>query len=106
MSVPILNEKCIVKYIIKVQKIFQDISYGHENYHVSCVNEIDYTWPSFMNYSTVRIPQGGVNVCLDEEFLVCCDCTDDCQVNYISIESSSLPFFHIEVFSGRFSLFF
>ncbi|KAL0278162.1 UNVERIFIED_CONTAM: hypothetical protein PYX00_000063 [Menopon gallinae] len=59
--------------------LLKDISYGRENYQVSCVNEIDHSWPSFMNYSTVRIPQEGVNICLDEEFLVCCDCTDDCQ---------------------------
>lgn len=58
----------------------QDISYGYENIPVSCVNEINHSWPSFMDYSTSRIPQEGVNICFDEEFLVCCTCTDDCQV--------------------------
>ncbi|KAK6643619.1 hypothetical protein RUM43_005129 [Polyplax serrata] len=57
----------------------KDISYGYENIPVSCVNEINHSWPSFMDYSTSRIPQEGVNICFDEEFLVCCTCTDDCQ---------------------------
>lgn len=57
----------------------EDISYGRENTPVPCVNEINHSWPLFMDYSTSRLPQEGVNICLDEEFLVCCDCTDDCQ---------------------------
>lgn len=57
----------------------EDISYGRENTPVPCVNEINHSWPLFMDYSTQRLPQDGVNINLDEEFLVCCDCTDDCQ---------------------------
>ena len=30
-------------------------------------------------FSFDRIPQTGVNINTDEEFLTCCDCTDDCQ---------------------------
>lgn len=57
----------------------KDISYGRENTPVPCINEINHSWPLFMDYSTSRLPQDGVNINLDENFLVCCDCTDDCQ---------------------------
>ncbi|XP_046453809.1 histone-lysine N-methyltransferase SETDB1-like isoform X2 [Daphnia pulex] len=56
-----------------------DITYGKENVRVSCVNSIDRSNPEYVEYSTERIPREGVNLNLDPNFLVCCDCTDDCQ---------------------------
>ena len=52
-----------------------DISYGKENTPVSCVNSLDNNYPEYVEYSTVRIPQKGVQIPLDEGFLTCCDCT-------------------------------
>ncbi|XP_045036410.1 histone-lysine N-methyltransferase SETDB1 isoform X2 [Daphnia magna] len=56
-----------------------DITYGKENVRVSCVNSIDRSNPEYVEYSTERIPREDVNLNLDPNFLVCCDCTDDCQ---------------------------
>ena len=56
-----------------------DISYGKENTPVSCVNSLDNNYPEYVEYSTERLPQKGVQIPLDEGFLTCCDCTDDCQ---------------------------
>ena len=57
----------------------KDLSYGKENVAISCVNSIDRNFPEYVEYSTVRLPQPGVNLNTDEEFLAGCDCTDDCR---------------------------
>ncbi|KAI9552321.1 hypothetical protein GHT06_022686 [Daphnia sinensis] len=57
----------------------KDISYGKENVRVSCVNSVDRQNPLFVDYCTERIPRKGVKMNLDPNFLICCDCTDDCQ---------------------------
>ena len=62
------REMCIIK----------DVSYGKENVAISCVNSIDRNFPEYVEYSTVRLPQAGVNLNTDQEFLAGCDCTDDC----------------------------
>ena len=56
-----------------------DISYGVENVRVSCVNSIEYSDPPKVTYSTSRLPGKGVYINKEKEFIVCCDCTDDCQ---------------------------
>ena len=56
-----------------------DITYGKERVRVSCVNSIDRSQPDYVDYSTERFPRDGVDLNLDPSFLVCCDCTDDCQ---------------------------
>ena len=56
-----------------------DISYGKENVPVSCVNSLDNNYPEYVEYSTIRLPQTNVKIPLDEGFLTCCDCEDDCQ---------------------------
>ena len=58
---------------------YLDISYGKENVPVSCVNSIDRSYPEHVHYCTERIPRDGVVINFDPNFLVCCDCTDDCQ---------------------------
>ncbi|XP_049538184.1 histone-lysine N-methyltransferase eggless [Anopheles darlingi] len=55
-----------------------DVSNGLEYTPVSCVNYFDDTKPPPCEYSTKRIPTEGVNLNLDEDFLACCDCEDDC----------------------------
>ena len=82
----------------------EDISYGQEKVPVSAINLVDNNFPEYVEYrysdidfeipisysefrilhfllfcSTVRLPQKNVNIPLDEGFLTCCDCTDDCQ---------------------------
>lgn len=61
----------------------QDLSYGKENVPVPCVNPIDRSYPEYVEYSTKRLPTSGVSLNLDQDFLVGCDCTDDCQVLHI-----------------------
>lgn len=58
---------------------YLDISYGKENVRVSCVNSVDRQNPLYVDYCTERIPRKGVKMNLDPNFLICCDCTDDCQ---------------------------
>lgn len=47
---------------------------------ISCVNAIDRQYPDYVEYSSYRIPAKGVKIPLDDEFLQCCDCTDNCKV--------------------------
>lgn len=56
----------------------KDISYGKENVLVSGVNCISREYPEYVEYSTKRIPNKGVDLILDPEFLLCCDCDDNC----------------------------
>ena len=58
----------------------KDLSYGKENVPISCVNGIDRQYPDYVEYSNQRIPAKGVQLVLDPEFLVGCDCTDGCRV--------------------------
>ncbi|XP_054270353.1 histone-lysine N-methyltransferase eggless isoform X2 [Macrosteles quadrilineatus] len=57
----------------------EDLSYGKENVRISCVNELDHSMPQYVQYLTAREPAKDVNLNLDPEFLVGCDCTDNCE---------------------------
>ncbi|XP_076450778.1 histone-lysine N-methyltransferase SETDB1-like [Babylonia areolata] len=57
----------------------KDLSYGKEKVPISCVNAIDRQYPDYVEYSSFRIPAKGVKIPLNEEFLQCCDCTDNCK---------------------------
>merc|ERR1719350_76324 len=46
---------------------------------ISASNSYDSSYPPFIEYSTVPIPQKGVHISKDADFLVGCDCIDDCQ---------------------------
>lgn len=46
-----------------------------------CVNCVDHSMPDYVTYSTKREPTDGVDLNLDPEFLIGCECTDDCQVS-------------------------
>ncbi|KAL8568155.1 hypothetical protein ACOMHN_027678 [Nucella lapillus] len=57
----------------------KDLSYGKERVPISCVNAIDRQYPDYVEYSSFRIPAKGVKIPLEEDFLQCCDCTDNCK---------------------------
>ncbi|KAK4320792.1 hypothetical protein Pmani_008367 [Petrolisthes manimaculis] len=63
------------------RKIFftNDISKGEENVPISGVNSLDTVEPQTLMYCNVRLPTEHVPLNLDPEFLVCCDCVDDCR---------------------------
>ena len=56
-----------------------DLSYGKENVCISLVNTVDNNYSEYVEYSTERIPREKVFLNLDKDFLVGCDCDDDCQ---------------------------
>lgn len=57
----------------------KDLTYGKELVPVSCVNSLDNTYPSYVEYSATRYPGKDVQLNLDPAFLCGCDCEDDCQ---------------------------
>ncbi|XP_078669542.1 histone-lysine N-methyltransferase SETDB1-like isoform X2 [Branchiostoma floridae x Branchiostoma belcheri] len=63
------------KYYVKIP----DISNGNEDVPISCVNEINNEHPDNVGYTKQRLPTPGVELNLDPDYLVCCDCTDNCQ---------------------------
>ncbi|KAL5962532.1 Histone-lysine N-methyltransferase SETDB1 [Taenia solium] len=56
-----------------------DLSYGKENVPVPCVNSVDNESPCFVDYIPNRKPIGNVEINEDPDFLVCCDCADNCR---------------------------
>ena len=64
----------------RINEKIDDVTYGRENVPVSCVNSVDNSYPEYLDYSKVRLPQKNVEIPLDEGFLTCCDCDDGCQV--------------------------
>lgn len=76
VEVQCLSEYKVDQKAIKWQSL--DLSEGREPMPVSCVNYYDVSLPPSCVYSTERTPTEGVNLNLDEEFLACCDCEDDC----------------------------
>ena len=59
----------------------KDITEGREEMPIQCVNYYDHTMPPPCIYSADRIPTEGVNINTDLEYLVGCDCEDDCSVS-------------------------
>lgn len=59
---------------------FKDLSHGRESVPIPVVNSLNAQIPDMMEYMTERRGLEGVYLNLDEEFLVGCDCTDNCQV--------------------------
>ncbi|KAM7533240.1 hypothetical protein Aperf_G00000126347 [Anoplocephala perfoliata] len=74
-EVKIDEEFCCEKAFIRIA----DISYKKENVPIPCVNSLDNESPTYMDYTTHRIPFGKVKVDEDPGFMVCCDCTDNCR---------------------------
>uniref|UniRef100_A0A1A9X4V2 Histone-lysine N-methyltransferase eggless n=1 Tax=Glossina brevipalpis TaxID=37001 RepID=A0A1A9X4V2_9MUSC len=70
---------CLAEYVIEsaiVQK--RDISGGQEKMAIPLVNYYDNTLPPECKYSAKVIPTEGVHINTDKDFLVGCDCDDDC----------------------------
>lgn len=63
----------------------KDLSYAKEQVPISCVNGLTRDYPDYVEYSNQRIPAHGVSLNLDEDFLICCDCTDGCRVSILSL---------------------
>lgn len=64
--------------------ILQDLSYGKEFNPIPVVNTVDRDLPPYLNYMVLRKATDGVPLNLDTDFLICCDCTDDCSVSTFS----------------------
>ncbi|XP_022104789.1 histone-lysine N-methyltransferase SETDB1-like isoform X2 [Acanthaster planci] len=77
----VYTELC--KYRISQRPFLQinDISKGAEPVPVSLVNEIDNEQPPDVRYIAHRQPEKGSVIITDPEFLICCDCTDNCKDN-------------------------
>ncbi len=58
-----------------------DYSKGQEQIPIPCVNSIDKEEIDFIDYSTEKILHKDLHFEKDESFMICCDCTDNCQVN-------------------------
>ncbi|CAL8106758.1 unnamed protein product [Calicophoron daubneyi] len=73
-----------------------DLSYGKENVPVPCVNSVDNEVPGYIDYIPNRQPVGNVPLVEDPNFIVCCDCTDNCRdrtkcsCQQLTAEASSL----------------
>ncbi|XP_016947742.1 histone-lysine N-methyltransferase eggless [Drosophila biarmipes] len=71
--------KCLAEYSIDPSIVKDtDISKGQEKMAIPLVNYYDNTLPPPCTYAKQRIPTEGVHLNLDPEFLLCCDCEDDC----------------------------
>ncbi|KAH8285438.1 hypothetical protein KR054_009192, partial [Drosophila jambulina] len=71
--------RCLAEYSIDQSIVKEaDISKGQEKMAIPLVNYYDNTLPPPCTYAKQRIPTEGVHLNLDEEFLVGCDCEDDC----------------------------
>ncbi|XP_017866387.1 PREDICTED: histone-lysine N-methyltransferase eggless [Drosophila arizonae] len=71
--------RCLAEYSIDPTIVKEaDISKGQEKMAIPLVNYYDNTLPPPCTYAKQRIPTEGVHLNLDEEFLVGCDCEDDC----------------------------
>ncbi|KAK9496810.1 hypothetical protein O3M35_012964 [Rhynocoris fuscipes] len=67
------------EFIVPPQHILmKDLSFGKENLPIPVVNSISALLPNMMEYMTERRGLEGVYLNLDENFLVGCDCTDNC----------------------------
>jgi len=64
---------------VQIMNHIPDLSYSHENVKIPCVNSTDNRFPEYVEYKTKRIPKDKVFINTDKEFLIGCECVDDCQ---------------------------
>ncbi|RWS14609.1 histone-lysine N-methyltransferase: setb1-like protein [Dinothrombium tinctorium] len=57
----------------------KDLSKGLEFQAISVVNSVDHEKPAKFKYRANRIAASNVTIPLDENFLSCCNCTDNCR---------------------------
>ncbi|CAK8694469.1 unnamed protein product [Clavelina lepadiformis] len=71
---------CVITKPPRDAKYFNpDYSGGKEDMPVSCVNEIGSEEPPRMPYTKMRKPGTGVKINRSPNFMVCCDCPDNCR---------------------------
>ncbi|XP_022904964.2 histone-lysine N-methyltransferase eggless [Onthophagus taurus] len=71
--------RCLAEFMVESKSIQnKDLSNGLEQCPITVCNYVDKSLLDFCNYTTKRQPMVGVDLNLDPNFLVCCDCTDDC----------------------------
>ncbi|XP_044762836.1 histone-lysine N-methyltransferase eggless isoform X2 [Coccinella septempunctata] len=70
--------RCLAEFSVDCEPDPKDLSKGLEQVTIPVINGINNEMLDFCNYSTKRVPMEGVKMNLDPNFLVCCDCDDDC----------------------------
>uniref|UniRef100_T1JK41 Histone-lysine N-methyltransferase n=1 Tax=Strigamia maritima TaxID=126957 RepID=T1JK41_STRMM len=90
---------CFVEFAPeKVSINIPDLSYGCEPAPLSCVNNISNLYPAHVNYTTKYLYAKDVHATLDPNFLVCCNCDNDCSdsencaCQQLTLESYQLVF--------------
>ena len=74
-----MNRSRLKLITLKFRPLFSDLSYGKENVPISLVNTMDNSYIEYVEYSTTRIPKEKVFINTSKDFLIGCDCEDDCQ---------------------------
>lgn len=69
------NDNLRMSYIVYQRDIAQE----KENHSISVINQLNENRVTEFIYSENRIPTPSVDLILDNEFLPCCDCTDNCR---------------------------
>jgi histone-lysine N-methyltransferase SETDB1 len=72
--------ECLDEFQVTKPAFFhcEDISYGKEWVPISKINTVDDVNPPYIAYTNERLYGKGVAVNISPDFLVCCDCVDDC----------------------------
>ncbi|KAK9874154.1 hypothetical protein WA026_002510 [Henosepilachna vigintioctopunctata] len=70
--------RCLAEFSVDCEPDPKDLSKGLEQVPIPVINGINNEMLDFCNYSTKRVPMEGVRMNLDPNYLVCCDCEDDC----------------------------
>ncbi|KAL3271245.1 hypothetical protein HHI36_021737 [Cryptolaemus montrouzieri] len=70
--------RCLAEFSVDCEPDPKDLSKGLEQVPIPVINGINNEMLDFCKYSTKRVPMEGVKMNLDPDFLVCCDCEDDC----------------------------
>lgn len=70
-----------------------DITCGKENTRVPCINSLSDQPPPYVEYSAERFTSDGVYLNLDPDFLCGCECTDNCQVIVLKVNTRKISNF-------------
>lgn len=77
LNIDVINEWAPSKELFALS----DLTHGVEPMPISVVNALDSNPPLPLIYCNVRKPADDVPLNLSQDFLICCSCTDDCQVS-------------------------
>ncbi|XP_044261529.1 histone-lysine N-methyltransferase eggless-like [Tribolium madens] len=70
--------RCLAEFCVECNPDPKDLSKGLEQVAIPVINGINNEMLDFCNYATKRVPMEDVPLNTDPEFLIGCDCTDDC----------------------------